>query len=223
MTNPVGIAACVALAGIALGCTPRPADTPTAQEDADPALEQYVLDAVPRDVEHRTLLDFGANVHLVGYDIEPDEKVKRGGTVSLTMYWKKASPLSDGWQLFTHVLDDRGRMVQNADEVGPLRQIVTDDEGQRRQALPPSQWQRGKVYVDEQEIPIPAGIESEHVVLTVGVWRYVERTDPEGAPAPPADIRLSVVSGAHDRQDRGIVAHLRTDYVRPPIVAEATP
>ncbi len=184
----------------------------------DRALQQYILSTVPGDAGTeitRTHLDFEGKIHLVGYEIEPADRVALGGTVQLKMYWRSVAPLSDGWQLFTHVVDGAGRLVQNADENGPLRAPATNAQGERTQKLPPSDWEPGNVYVDEQSIEIPANVKSEYVAIAVGIWRYKHRKDADGGALEPIDMRLKVTSGPSDGQERGIVAKLRTDYRRP--------
>ena len=46
----------------------------------DPALQQYVLSAVPVDVPNPTFVDFGGKVHLVGYEVTPQGTAAPGST-----------------------------------------------------------------------------------------------------------------------------------------------
>ncbi len=218
-----GTASTMILAAVATAaCGTSQAEKPT----VDTALAEYVLNEVPSDVKHRTLVDFGGKVHLVGYDVDPQGAVVRGQSVKLKLYWRSVAPLTPGWRLFTHVLDDQGRQVANVDNVGPLRQIVNDADGER-QALAPSAWQTGKVYVDTQEFAIPATypntdnreLESETVAITVGVWRYAARRASDGGARPPADMRLPILGGMADSTNRGVVVRLKTDYRYPRQIA----
>jgi len=165
-------------------------------EKVAPALQANVLDAVPSDIQHRLFTDFGGKVHLLGYNLEPEGVVAPGKKFKLTMYWQPISRLGPGWKLFTHILDASGRLVANDDNEGPLRTLQNND-----QALPPSKWQRGKVYVDEQDIEVPAKVESPEITVTVGIWR--------------GNTRLDVLSGLSDGKHRGIVAHVKTGLVPP--------
>jgi Carbohydrate family 9 binding domain-like len=104
------------------------------------------------------------------------------------MYWKCDKELSDeGWKLFTHVVDGSGERILNIDNVGPLRRMVG-----HMQALPPNAWKAGKVYVDEQEFAIPKKVRTATIQLTTGIWH--------------GDERLPIVSGPHERDNRGIAA-----------------
>ncbi len=174
---------------LAAGCGKAPAKHEPPK--IDPSLQANVLDAVPTDIQHRLFIDFGGKVHLLGYNIDPAGVVAPGHKFKLTMYWQPVSQLGPGWRLFTHILDTRGRLIGNDDNVGPLRKI-TD----KHQALPPGDWQRGKVYVDEQEIEVPAKTESPEITVAVGIWR--------------GSTRLDVLSGPSDGQNRALVAHVKT-------------
>lgn len=209
----------IALAALAaVGCSTPGGEKPT----LDPALAEHVLGDVPSDLENQTLIDFGGKVHLVGWAVQPTGSVKRGDKVQLKLYWRSVAPLTRGWRLFTHVLDDQGRQIANVDNVGPLRQLVTDEDGER-QTLAPSAWRVGKVYVDTQEFTIPATypnsdgreLESETVAIAVGIWKYAPRRGGDGGPRPPADMRLAVLGGTADSTNRAIVVRFTTDYRYP--------
>jgi hypothetical protein len=171
----------------------------TEPEPLPAELDNHVLDAVPADIENRTFIDFEGKVQIVGYALAPKGVVKPGDTVKLTLYWTLTSKLGPGWKLFTHLVDANGKRLTgggNLDNVGPLRQGTGED-----QALPPSQWQVGKVYVDTQEFQMPRDVRSPYVSITVGVWK--ER------------YRLDVISGSHDAERRAVVATVPTGIVPP--------
>ncbi|HLV21408.1 MAG TPA: hypothetical protein VKZ49_11010 [Polyangiaceae bacterium] len=175
--------------------------------ELDPALQAYVLPAVPRDVQHRTFIDFEGKVHLSGYDLSPAGTIAPGSSGTLTLYWSSIAPLGPGWSTFTHVLDPSGEQLANLDSSGPLRQTT---EG--RQALPPSEWQPGKVYKDEVPFEMPRNIRSPEAVVVAGIWR-----PPLGGGtrnAPLSGLRLDVVSGSQAGENRAIVAYVPTGVPR---------
>jgi hypothetical protein len=192
----------LACAALAAACGKSPAPEAVA---VDPALDAYVLDSVPTDIENRTFIDFGGKLHLIGYALEPKRVAGPGAKLKLKLYWQKVGPLEPGWNLFTHVLDDRGTQRKNADNDGPLRRLTTGADGKPTQALGPSRWQTGKVYVDEQEIDLPTELRTREVTIVVGAW-----TDRGAAQKNLSSHRLSVISGPSDGRNRGIVAHLKT-------------
>lgn len=188
------------VAAAMLGCAPNsPSDA-----QVDEALSSYVLDRAPAEIEHPRFIDFGGKVRLLGYDGGPTGEARPGEPIKIKMYWAVADSLRPGWRLFTHLLNEYGAQIDNFDNRGPLRELKGDD-----QALPPSRWERGKVYVDEQEIrvpnpdpnlPWPKNVTTT-VTLVTGVWK--------------GGTRLRVLSGPRDGENSGIVAHFQTGLVRP--------
>jgi hypothetical protein len=182
---------------LASGCAERPSHPKAA---VDPALERHILDGVPSNIPNRAFIDFEGKLHLIGYAVEP-EVAAPGTRMKVRWYWHCVSPLGPGWSLFTHVLDERGVQVQNVDNEGPLRRIAESERG-AQQSLPPSAWQPGKVYVDEQEFQLAENLTTPEIILAVGVWR--------------GESRLAVISGPSDRGNRGLVTHLKTGIVAKP-------
>ena len=93
--------------------------------------------------------------------------------------------------LFTHVLDGSGERVLNIDNVGPLREWKGD-----KQVMSPSQWEPGKIYVDEQDFTVPSTLRTDKIQVTTGIWRENDR--------------MKIVGGPADRENRGIVANIST-------------
>ena len=197
--------------GVALlwGCTSS--GTAVEAKKLDPNLEQYVLDKLPKTVEHETYLDFDGKVQLLGYDVSPADVAAPGSKLSLTLYWQRTGRLDDGWKLFTHLLDAQGRQIGQFDKSGPLRAGASDDV----QALGPSDWQVGKIYVDKIELEVPKRIahgekkfplRSGTVTVAVGVWKEA--------------ARLDVLGGSSDARRRGFVTTLNTGLSREALLPE---
>jgi hypothetical protein len=160
-------------------------------------LKAYVLDAVPSDIPNKLDINYENKIHLVGYKLEPKTDAKPGAEVKLTMYWRCDQKLDDGWNLFTHILDGHGERILNIDNVGPLR-----DFKDNHQALWPSAWEKGKVYVDEQSFKVPDDVKTPEIQITTGIWK--------------GDARLKIVSGPGDKENRGVVARLKTGVIDKP-------
>jgi hypothetical protein len=154
-------------------------------------LAAYELAAPPATLPIRLNTDFDGKVTLLGAAVEPRGVVRPGDKVKLTMYWQPKVGLGEGWALFTHVLDGSGERILNLDNVGALRQ--TRGGGQM---LGPAAWTVGKVYVDEQEFTLPAEVKTGRIQVMAGLWR--------------GTARLPVKSGAHDRENRAVVADIQT-------------
>jgi hypothetical protein len=155
-------------------------------------LARYVIDKPPQKLSRKLNINYDHKVTLLGCDIEPAGQVKPGQRVQVTMYWRADKDLEPGWNLFTHVLDASGERVLNIDNVGPLREWRAD-----KQALGPSDWQPGKIYVDKQEFTIPASVKTNRIQVVTGVWK--------------GDDRLKIVGGrASNGGNRGVVANIPT-------------
>ena len=188
--------------------TPAPQASP---KKLDEKLEPFVLSKLPDTVEHSTYLDFGGKVQLLGYDISPGDVAPPGSKISLTLYWQRTGTLDKGWGLFTHILDERGRQIAQRDSSGPLR----EPSGEAGQALGPSDWQIGKIYVDKLEFEVPrtqqkggeqVPLQTEIITIAVGVWKDM--------------ARLDVLGGSSDAHRRGFVTHLKTGVKREPVQKE---
>lgn len=176
----------VLLAGLP-GCVRRGEDS---SKEAAQRLRRYILDREPR-VVRKLNVDFSGYVKLLGYSISPEGPVRPGTLTKLTLYWSCQKPPGEGWRLFTHVLDGTGERLLNIDNVGPLREGPN-----HKQALPPSLWTPGKFYVDEQPLTIPSNPKGGKVQIVAGLWKDSQR--------------LAPTTGARDRENRAIVATLRT-------------
>lgn len=161
------------------------------------ALKAYILEAPPANIPHRLDADFEGKLKLLGYAITPEGNAGNGAEVKLTMYWQCNEKLEDGWGLFTHVLDPGGARLLNIDNVGPLRQWADT-----HQALSPSFWEKGKVYVDEQTFRMPDNMTVPEVSIVTGVWK--------------GEARMKITSGPHDPENRAVVAHLKTGIAPKP-------
>jgi len=182
-------------------------------------LAHYILDEPPPVIAHRDERVFGEKIRLLGHRIDPEGPLRPGQEFKLTLYWQCDERLDGGWQLFTHLLDEQGNRVPGGhfDNTGPLRETSSG-----RQALPPSDWRRGKVYVDEQPLRMPdeAG---PRVALAVGIWREDQRL-PVSPPAPQnraVVAEIPVVGGVAPPGKREVPALRATKLgagVSPPVI-----
>jgi hypothetical protein len=152
-------------------------------------LKEYILEQAPKALENKLAVSFEDKVSLLGYDVSPSKHAKPGDTIKLEMYWRLEKDLEPGWNLFTHVLDASGQRLLNIDNVGPLREWKGDS-----QALPPGDWEVGKVYVDEQTFVVPKGITRGDIKVVTGIWKKEER--------------LKVSQGQADTENRALVVSI---------------
>lgn len=159
-------------------------------------LKPYILDALPADVPHKLDVNFENKAHLIGYKMDP-ESAKPDQDVKLTYYWRCDDTIEDGWLLFTHTKDDGSGKMGNLDFVGPLR----DQRNGSHQVLGPERWEKGKIYVDEQDYKVPTDVTGPTVTIMVGIWK--------------GDARLRVISGPNDGDNSAIVGKLKVSGSAP--------
>lgn len=180
----------VALAALAApACTPGSSPA-AAQGGAD--LSANTVATLPATA-HKAFIDFGGKIQLVGYELSP-EAGGPGETLDLKLYWKPVSRLDPGWNLFTHLEDDRGHQLWNFDREGTFRNKLGSGSGL-------AMLEPGKTYVDEQSLALPRADQlAPRVGIVVGVWQ--------------GDMRLPVVSGVTDGNEAGVVSRFSTGIKR---------
>jgi hypothetical protein len=179
---------CAALLAFAAGCVGG-SKGGLSSDDKD-RLKPYILDEAPSDIPHKLDVNFENKIHLLGYKFEP-EVAKPGVEVKLTYWWRCDQALDEGWGVFTHLRDDVADRSDNLDGVGPLREFKNN-----HQLLGPDRWEKGKVYVDQQDYKIPDWVKGPEMTVYVGIWT--------------ADARLRIISGSNDGDNRAIVGKIKT-------------
>jgi hypothetical protein len=183
-------------------------------QQAAVGLKAFEVPRLPSEGFTSHYVDFEGKVQLLGYSMDNLAVARPGATLSLTLYWQRVGSLGEGWNLFTHILGERGAQLSQQDSAGPLR----ESSGGANQPFGPSQWQVGKIYKDELTLTIPrsttlksgaAPLEDERVSVAVGVWKG-------------ARTRLNVISGVSDKRHRAIVVDFSTGIARKqPVEAQA--
>ena len=132
-------------------------------DDERAKLRAQILTAPPANLQHHVGADLDGRLELLGYDLDVERdaqgRIVPGRTLTITWYWKCKEPLEEGWRLFTHVTDDTGANRVPGDELGLVRKHY-----------PPSRWQAGEIIADQQQLVVPADINSKNITLYVGAW-----------------------------------------------------
>jgi hypothetical protein len=108
-----------------------------------PPLELAILDrtavrprgSISDDVDHPTDARVGESITLVGYGVSA-ERVRRGGTLTVTLVWRADGPLDTDYTAFVHLANAEGDLVSQSDHP-PLGG-----------AYPTSLWDAGDVVRD---------------------------------------------------------------------------
>ncbi len=104
---------------------------------------------------------FGNSIVLVGYTIEPGDKLRPGDLMKLTLYWQATERIYERYTVFTHVVDEAGVKVGQK-----------DDEPQRG-FEPTILWQPNQTVVDTIEVPIAPDARPGSYRLIVGMYNSV--------------------------------------------------
>lgn len=125
----------------------------------------------------------GARADLAGFDLSAT-KVRPGGTLHLTLYWKTLDRFDRSYKVFTHVIDDQNVFAGQRDSVpvGDTRPTTT--------------WRRGEVLADKYDIPIAADAKPGTYHLKVGMYAQDggERLRIVGADGAPQGDSVSLAT-----------------------------
>lgn len=166
---------------------------PSGGGGGDRPSSQYVNKRAP-EPEHRLDIQFGNQIELLGYDVEPAEP-SPGEKIRVTWYWHCKRPLSGEWSMFTHLVDHRtGQMCMGCN-------YDRESEGNLRAVYPPGRWKAGEYIRDIQRFTLPSKIPFEEAEIRIGIYQGSER--------------LEITDGPHDRERRARGPHFPTGWEPP--------
>jgi 4-amino-4-deoxy-L-arabinose transferase-like glycosyltransferase len=121
------------------------------------------LAAADVDIAHRTEIDFGHGIRLLGYGLETTN-LNAGDTLYLTLYWQATQPVERRYKVFTHILGE----VYNA-RAGSFiwGQMDNEPAGNSR---PTSTWRAGEVIVDEYAILLDPEAPGGSYTVEIGLY-----------------------------------------------------
>lgn len=122
---------------------------------------------------------FGSEITLLGYDLAP-AVTEPGQTIRLTLYWQAVREPQRPYTVFTHLLDARGEMRGQQDNM--------PQQGQ----LPTTCWQSGEFVTDVYDIPLAEDAPPGEYTVEVGMYYLPtgERLPVSGVPGQPPDRLL---------------------------------
>jgi hypothetical protein len=101
--------------------------------------------------------ELGNGIRLLGYSVESGQ-VAAGEPLLLTLYWQATSPITERYTVFTHLLDNDGKVIA---------QIDSEPQGG---SLPTDRWRVGEVIHDNYALSVsPEASRGPHL-LEVGMY-----------------------------------------------------
>ncbi|MCI0397616.1 MAG: glycosyltransferase family 39 protein [Chloroflexi bacterium] len=97
-------------------------------------------------------------IRLLGYDLQTAQ-AKRGGALTLDLYWQALATVPVDYTVFVHLLDESGAIVSQRD--------VMPADGR----FPTSLWFAGETVRDPHQLQLPAGLPAGTYRLLVGLYR----------------------------------------------------
>lgn len=102
---------------------------------------------------------FGDQARLVGLDL-PQTMVKAGEHLPLTLYWQALATFDKSWTVFVHLIDDKGQIVAQQDQIPGGGQFPTTG------------WLPHEYLVDSYNLFIPAGTPPGHEAYWLEIGLY---------------------------------------------------
>ncbi len=109
---------------------------------------------VPR-IGHPRAAKFGGQIELLGYDLTTD-RVKPGGMVVLTLYWRTLSNVGTSYTVFNHLVGANGVLAGQWDSV-PVGGT-----------LPTTEWSSGEIIADRYQVPVGVDARLGEARLQIG-------------------------------------------------------
>jgi len=111
----------------------------------------------PKAIQHPLSAHLGDSVLFLGYDLVSMES-HPGGSLHLTLYWQALAQMGTSYAVFTHLIDEEGRIWGQKDG-------VPGDW-----ALPTTSWIEGEYIKDEYEIPIREDAPLGDYLIEIGMY-----------------------------------------------------
>lgn len=140
-------------------------DSPTASAALERGLARFGrLSRALSEMRYPLWRNFGSEVALLGYTLEPD-KAHPGETIELTTWWYPLQEMDRDYTAFVHILDPNGSLRAQQDKLLQSSQGAT------------SQWEPGAIATEKYEILLAPDAPPGLYTMNLGVyyWETAER------------------------------------------------
>jgi len=110
-------------------------------------------------MQHQLGVRLGEAVTLLGYDLSADH-IEPGETLTLTLYWQALTQMDTSYTVFTHLLDQEGRIWGQKDSMPGAGQ------------LPTTRWVEREIIEDGYEIEVSRDAPAGEYVLEIGMYHW---------------------------------------------------
>lgn len=111
-------------------------------------------------IQHPLQANLGGMVQLLGYALSADP-VKAGDELNLTLYWQALKEMEISYTVFTHLVDEGGRIWGQKDNLPVNRTYLT------------TEWRVGEIVIDQYEIEVdPTTVPGEYI-LEAGMYDWI--------------------------------------------------
>jgi|AMFO01.1.fsa_nt_gi Predicted membrane protein len=120
--------------------------------DIKPSQRHFTLPPVASPVN----ADFGRVIRLVGVDLP--SHWKSGASLPVTVTWQALTEMERSYTAFVHLLGPGGRVLSQEDHVPERGRHPTDE------------WLAGEVIRDRFDLPLPAHLPAQGMILEIGLY-----------------------------------------------------
>lgn len=127
------------------------------------------------------VMDVGDGIALAGYDAQV-ATLDVGRMLYVQLYWDVATPPSQEWTVFVHLIDERAE--------GGAQRVAGVDSLPGAGSLPTTRWQPGWRILDEYQLLLPPDLPAGDYGLAIGLYT----ADGARLPADGAALRIGEVT-----------------------------
>ncbi len=129
-----------------------------------------------QDVDYGPLLLLGYDLSKLGYEHQPDEPLRPGDILHLTLYWQAVGEIDADFSLTLRLLDERGVAAASRD-VRPVGG-----------AYAPGLWEEGEIVRDQHNLLLPADV-------ALGKYDFYLQVHGQGVESAPLLLKSLLVTG----------------------------
>jgi len=150
------------------------------QEELNKQLGEFVSDK-PFEPKKKAEVQFDKGIKLLGYDLKPEGRIKRGQDLEITMYFQATQNVTQSYEIFVHVEPMTNPTYRHRGDHVPV-------DGR----YPTNRWTEGQYIKDSYKVSIPPDAQMEKLGIFVGFFKGKTRLNPENSPLRDREGRLNL-------------------------------